>query len=217
MKKKSFLVIGMGVFGSSVASKLAELGHDVLGVDNDPTVVQHMSEVLTQAIQMDATDIENLRTLGVPNFDVCIVGRGTKLDDSVLITMNLKELGARYIVAKALSDAQAKILKALGVDRIVFPERDMGIRVAQTLVAPRMVDHMDLAPNYSVEEISAPPELVGKTLEQAKIRSRYGINVVCIKRGDTVNPVPDNSDVIQEGDVLVVIGENKRLKELRES
>ncbi|MGQ9525731.1 MAG: potassium channel family protein [Armatimonadota bacterium] len=213
--KKSFLVIGMGVFGSSVATRLAELGHEVLGVDTDPAVIQHMSEVLTQAIQMDATDIDNLRTLGVPNFDVCIVGRGTKLDDSVLITMNLKELGAKYIVAKALSEAQAKILKALGVDRIVFPERDMGIRMAQMLVAPRMVDHMDLATNYGIDEIAAPPELVGKTLGEAKFRSRYRVNVVCIKRGDQINPVPDNNDVIQEGDVLVVIGENRHLRALR--
>jgi len=216
MMKKSFLVIGMGVFGSSVATKLAELGHEVLGVDTDPIVVQHMSDVLTQAVQMDATDIDNLRTLGVPNFDVCIVGRGTKLDDSVLITMNLKELGAKYIVAKALSEPQAKILKALGVDRIVFPERDMGIRMAQMLVAPRMVDHMDLAANYSVEEIAAPPELVGRTLADAKFRSRYRVNVVCIKRGDQINPVPDNNDIIQEGDVLVVIGENRHLQALRE-
>lgn len=216
MEKKSFLVIGMGVFGAAMATRLVELGHEVLGVDTDPHIVQHMADVLTQTVQMDATDVANLASLGVPNFDVCVVGRRTKLDDSVLITMNLKELGARYIVAKALSEPQAKILRTLGVDRIVFPERDMGIRVANSLVTPRLVDHMDLAANYSVEEITAPPNLVGKTLGEAKLGSKYRVNVVCIKRGDEVNPVPDADDVIREGDVLVVIGENRRLDSLRQ-
>jgi trk system potassium uptake protein len=215
--RKSFLVIGMGVFGSSLATKLAHLGHEVLGVDTDPHVIQHMADVLTQAIQMDATDIDNLHELGVSNFDVCVVGRGTRLDDSVLITMNLKECGARFIVAKALSDPQAKILLTLGVDRIVFPERDMGERVAYSLVTPRLLDHMDLeATNYSIEEITAPPRLVGKTLGESKLRSKWGINVVCIKHGDKVNPVPDTDDVIYEGDVLVVVGDNQRLDTLRQ-
>lgn len=213
--KKNILVVGLGVFGSSVAKELYELGNDVLGIDIDMSRVQQMASQLTQTMQMDATDIESLRSLGVPDFDICIIGRGTKLEDSILIILSLKELGAKYVVAKATTDIQSKVLKKLGADRIVFPERDMGARMAHMLESPRLIDYIDLA-GYSIQQIKPLPQFIGKSLAELQLRSKYGINVLLIKSGDLIKANPKPSEVINLGDILVIFGEDKDLEMFKE-
>lgn len=213
--KKNILVIGLGVFGSSVAKELYELGNNVLGIDIDVSLVQQMASQLTQTMQMDATDIESLRSLGIPDFDICIIGRGTKLEDSILIILSLKELGAKYVVAKATTDIQSKVLKKLGADRIVFPERDMGARIAHMLESPRLIDYIDLA-GYSIQQIKPLPQFIGKSLFELQLRSKYGINVLLIKSGDLIKANPKPSEVINLGDILVIFGEDKDLEMFKE-
>jgi len=212
--RKSFLVIGLGTFGSSLAKTLYEMGHDVLAVDNDMDKVRDIKDYVTETVQLDATHMDSLKTLGISNFDVVVVGRGTDLADSILITLNLKELGAKYIMAKALTDPQRKILERMGVNRIVFPERDMGIRIAHTLSMPQIVDYIELTDDYKVEELMAPPTFVGKTLDELALRTSYGVNVLAIKREGRVNAIPGPNDTVMEGDTLVIVGQNDKLERL---
>jgi len=213
--RKKFLVIGLGNFGMSVAQSLTRMGHDVLGVDADAEVVEKAKEHVTHALQLDGTDVEALRSLSIPDFDFCVVGRGTDLADSILITMNLKELGAKFVAAKALSEVQGKILQRVGADEIVFPEWDMGRRFAQKLVAPNVMEHITLWGQYAVEEIRVPKTMVGRTLAQLDLRSKYQVNVLAVMKDGILVPLPGADDVIPEGGVLVVVGNEDSLRRLR--
>ncbi|ABW19512.1 potassium channel family protein [Alkaliphilus oremlandii] len=211
---KQYVVIGCGRFGSSVAETLYKMGHDVLAVDGNEEIIQHISDKVTHAVQADATDEEILKTLGIRNFDVAIVTIGSNLQSSILTTSIVKELGVRYVVAKANTEIHAKLLYKVGADRVVFPERDMGMRVAHNLVSTNVLDYIELAPDYSVMEIAVVDEWIGKTLLDLNIRSKYGINVMAIKRKHEINVSPIAMDRLEKDDVLVVIGNNKALKKL---
>jgi len=165
MKRKSFAVIGAGRFGSSLAITLAEIGHDVLVMDLDETKVQELSDKVTHALQADSTHEQNIKVLGIANFDAVIVSIGTEIQASILTCLMVKELGAKYVVAKALTEQHGKVLERIGVDRVVFPERDMGIRLARQLADSYVLNCMDLSPDYSVEELTAPDFMVGRTLQ----------------------------------------------------
>ena len=216
-KKKAYLVIGLGYFGRSVARTLTEMGHEVVAVDNDPKVVEDVKDVVTHAIQLDATDQDGLRELGIPNFDRCVVGRGTSLEDSINIVMALNELGARFVVAKAMTDRQAGILEKLGVDQVIFPERDMGVRVAHSLQSPRIRDYMDLGVGLGIQELVAPPSCHGKSLQGLALRRRFGVNVIAIKRGTTLHTDLSSEDAIHPGDLLVVAGRASNLEAFDEA
>ncbi|MDD3925413.1 MAG: TrkA family potassium uptake protein [bacterium] len=215
MEKKSFLVIGLGFFGASVARTLYGMGHEVLGVDTNMEIVRNMMDSVTHIVQMDATDMEALRSLGVTNFDVVIVGRGSDLEDSIIITLNLKQLGARYVVAKALSDTQSNVLMKVGADRVVFPERDMGVKVAHGLMSQTIVDYIPLTTDYSIVEVTTPAKLFGKTLAEMCLRTRMGINILVIKRGNDLIVSPGGTDRLEEGDILIVMGREDRLDYFR--
>lgn len=212
---KEFAVIGLGRFGRSVALSLASLGENVLGVDINETQVNRVAHELTKVVQADATDEEVLRTLGLRNFDVVIVAVGA-LEPSILITLALKEMGAKYVIAKASSDAHAKVLQKIGADRIVFPEKEMGTRVAYNLASSNILDVIELSPEYSVIEVTADGELVGRTLRNMDLRNKYGVNVLAIKRGNAVNLSPKAEDRIEKGDILVLIGTNTGLRRVQE-
>jgi len=216
-RKKNFLVIGLGNFGMSVAKSLGELEQEVLAADSDPEVVDKAQEFVEHVVQLDATDVEALRTLGIPDFDVCVVGRGTDLADSVLITTNLKELGAKHIAAKALSQRQAKILRQVGADEIVFPEWDMGKRFADHLVRPDVMEHMALwgESGYVVEEIRVPAAMAGKTLAQLGLRTRYAVNVLAVMKDGIPAPLPSGEDLVPGGAVLLVLGTEETIDRLR--
>jgi len=212
--KKQIVVIGLGRFGFSVASCLAELGQDVLAIDEDEAQVKKAAAVVTHAIQADATEIETLRSLGVQNFDVGIVAIGANVQANIMAALLLKELGLPYVVAKAVNELQAKVLAKIGVDRVVFPEREMGRRVAHNLLSPDLMDYMELAKDYRLEELTAPASFHGKTLRELNLRSRWGITVLLLKRAGEGGMLvsPDGDTQIFPGDTMVVFGKEEDLK-----
>ncbi len=213
---RQFAVLGLGRFGSSVAQTLVELGHEVLGVDARDDLVQSLSAVLTHCVQADVTDEQALASLGLRNFDVVVVSIGA-LEPSILATLTAKELGVPYVVAKATSHVHGKLLQRVGADRVVFPERDMGVRVARHLVHGHLIDYLELAPGYRIVEVKANGPLVGHTLAELDLRARFGINILVIKRGEQIIMSPGAQDVIQEGDVLVAIAPDEALAQFEAS
>ncbi|MCG0274546.1 MAG: TrkA family potassium uptake protein [Thermosediminibacteraceae bacterium] len=211
---KQFVVIGLGRFGSSVAKTLYKLGYDVLGIDINEEIVQSLVDSITHAVQADATDENTLKALGVRNFDVGIVSIGDDIQASILVTLILKDMGLKYVVAKAQNDLHAKVLYKIGADRVVFPERDMGIRVAHNLVASNILDYIELSPDFSIVEIQALPEWYDKTLRELQMRVKHGLNVMAIKRNEDVIVSPGAEDFIKKGDILVVVGQNKDIEKL---
>ena len=163
---------------------------------------------------MDATDEASLRTLGIRNFDVAVVTIGDNIQSSVMATLLVKEQGVKYIIAKGNSDLHAKVLYKIGADRVILPEKDMGIRVAHNLVSSNILDYIELSPDYSIVEIESPEEWWDKNIAELKLRAEYGINVVAIKRGDDVNVSPYAEDIIEKGDIVVAIGSSEDLLSL---
>ncbi len=211
---KQFIVLGLGRFGSAVATTLVELGYEVLGVDSDPERVNALKNKITEAVQADISEERTLTELGAKNFDAAIVGVGSDLESSILATIMLKEMGIKYIIAKAQNALHRKVLEKIGVDKVVFPERDMGIRIARSLITPNIKDYIELEPDYSVIEIEALPDFVDKTLSELDLRNKYGINVLAIKRDNSFNISPQAKDVIKKGDFLIIIGETKKITKL---
>ncbi|MEA1939765.1 MAG: TrkA family potassium uptake protein [Candidatus Caldatribacteriota bacterium] len=211
---EQFIVLGLGRFGSAVATTLVELGHEVLGVDNNKERVDALKDKITQTVQANITEEKVLKELGVKNFDAAIVSIATDLEASILVTIMLKEMGLKHIIAKAQSALHGKVLEKIGVDKIVFPERDMGRRIARSLIIPNIKDYIELEPDYSLIEIEALPKFVDKTLSELDLRNKYGINVLGIKRDHNFNISPQAKEVIKKGDFLIVIGETKKITEL---
>ena len=220
MKRKQFGVVGLGRFGSAMATTLVELGHDVLGIDGDEGRVQQLADVVTHAVQLDATDEKALRASGIRNVDVAVVSIGEHLEASLLVVMQLREMGVATIVAKAVTPIHGRILEKLGVSRVIFPEREMAIRVAHSLVMPNAIDYIELSREFSIVEIPAPDAFIGRTLKQIELRPRFGLTLVAIKRrgpdGDKVvtSIAPAADEKICRGDVLALLGSNERLSGL---
>ncbi len=214
--KKQFAVIGLGRFGGSVAQTLSDMGYEVLAIDRSEQRIQDFANVVTHAVEADSTDENVLKALGIRNFDIAVVSIGENIQASILTTLILKELGVGKIVVKAQNDLHGKVLFKIGADKVVYPERDMGIRVVHNLISPNILDIIELADDYSIVEISAGDFFAGKTLMELDIRAKFGCNVMAIKSGDNINIAPLATDVIQKGDVLVVIGHNNDLQQLEE-
>ncbi|MFD3156121.1 potassium channel family protein [Haloimpatiens sp. FM7330] len=214
MNKKQFIIIGLGRFGTSVAETLYNLGHDVLAVDSDEDVVQSIANRVTHAVQADVTDENNLKAIGVQNFDVAVISIGSKMQASIMATLLAKELGVKHIIAKANNKLHAKVLYKIGADKVVFPERDMGVRVAHNLVSSNILDYIELSSEYSIAEIASPKDWHGKNLKQIDVRSTYGINVMAIKKPSYIDIAPSAEEVIEEGDVIVAIGSIEDLNRL---
>lgn len=212
--KKQFVVIGCGRFGTSVAMKLNELGSEVMVVDNNEETIQNISEYVTHAVQADATDENTIRSLGIRNFDVAVVTIGSDIQSSILITLLCKELGVKHVVAKAQTELHAKVLYKIGADRVVFPEREMGIRIAKNLVYDNILDYVELDPRYGIAEIFAPEDWVGKNIKSLNLRAHYKINILGIKQGAELNVEFDPEEEITEGTVFVVIGSNSDINKL---
>ncbi|WP_018130780.1 potassium channel family protein [Effusibacillus pohliae] len=213
---KQYAVIGMGRFGTSVAKTLYEMGYEVLGIDTNKDRIQDAVDFVTHAVTADSTDENALKALGIRNFDVVVVAIGADIQASIMTTLILKELGVKKIVVKAQSELHGKVLEKIGADRVVYPERDMGVRVAHNLISPNILDYIELSPEYSMVEIVANEKMVGKTLAESDIRRKFGCTVMAIKSGDQINISPMAQDRIKQGDVLVVVGKNEDLQELEE-
>ncbi|NLP29432.1 MAG: TrkA family potassium uptake protein [Clostridia bacterium] len=214
MGKTQYVVIGLGRFGTSVAKTLYSLGNDILAIDKEEDMVQEISESDTHAVQLDATDENSLRSIGIKNFDVAVVTIGSNIQASTMVTLLLKEMGVGYIVAKAQNELHAKVLYKIGADRVVLPEKDMGVRVAHNLLSANILDYIELSPDYSIAEMVVPKEWKGKSLKELDIRAKYGINIMAIKKGEKVKVAPAGEDSIEEGDIIVAIGSSDKLNKI---
>jgi len=215
---KQFVIIGLGRFGSSLGKELVKLGYEVLGIDKNEETVDDMSRELTHVVAADATDEETLRALGVRNFDCGIVAIGDDIQSSILATIQLMDIGVKSVVAKALSELHGRVLEKLGVDRVIYPERDMGIRVAHQLVSPNLLDYIELSKDYTIAELAVPNCLNGKSLQDINTRARYGCSIVAINRPKGgVIIAPAANEVLAEKDVMVVIGTNKQIEQFEEA
>lgn len=212
---KQIAILGLGRFGRALARTLVEMGHDVLGVDANETIVEQMAQVLTNCVQADVMDEQTLQSLGMTNFDIVVVGVGNSdVQASIFTTLMLKEMGCEHVVCKVSSNKHARILLKLGADRVVYPERDMGMRFAHSIAQSDVLEFIELSEEYSMMEINAPRYLLGKSIKESDVRSKYNINIVAIRRGKSVivNPMPE--EVLKEGDVLLAIGETAELTKM---
>ena len=225
---KQYAVIGLGRFGSSVAKTLASKGQQVLAIDEKEDVVQDLAEYVTNAVCIDSTDEKALKNIGVQSVDVAIVAIGKSLEASILVTLALKELGVGKIIAKAVSETHGKVLEKLGVSEVVFPERDMGEKLANKLISPEVVEEINLSPEYSLFEITAPQEFVGKFLKDLEIRARHSINIIAIKRKvkpvgkkagakapEILNILPKGDDMLMEHDTLLILGTYEAIEKMK--
>ncbi len=212
--KRQYLVLGLGRFGSSLAKALCKMGHEVMAVDSDADLVDHIAPYVTQAIQIDATDEGALQSLGVRNFDAAIVSIGQNLRDSILVCVILKEIGVPYLIAKATDDLHAKVLRKVGVDRVVFPERDMGIRLAKSLHTPNVLELIDLSDDYQLMETILPQAWVGKTIIGLDVRNRFGLIILAIHRGGQFIVSPAPTVTFEAGDILLVLGKKDDIENL---
>ena len=213
-KQKQYIVVGLGRFGRAIAETLCEAGEEVLGVDVNMDLVEDMRDRITQAVQMDAMDRDALTALGVKDFDVAFVTMGSDIRASGTITLMLKELGVRRVIAKAHDDFHGRMLEKLGADKVLFPERDMGRRIAHNLVSGNIIDYLELSPDYSMAEVRPSRDWAGKTLKDLALRSRAGINIIAIKRGEDIDPMPQPDTVIHEDDMLLVVAREETLSRM---
>ncbi len=213
--QKRYAVIGLGRFGASVARVLTELGQHVLAVDNNADRVDALAPVLHRVVRADSTDPQALRALRIWEYDIVIVAIGDDVEDSVITVLNCRDCGVKTLVAKAQDERHGRVLERLGVDRIVYPQRDMGYRVAHNIAAGGIIDFIRLSDQYGMAELVAPPVLVDKSLVELDMRNRYGLNVMAIKRGKKVIVSPRADERIAKDDVLVVIGDAEGINRLQ--
>lgn len=214
MKNGQFAIIGLGRFGESLMKELIFMGHEVLAIDLDENRVNNARDIATYAVEADTTDEQVLHTLGIRNFDVVVVAIGQNIQSNILTTILLKEIGVKMVVAKAQNALHGKVLERLGTDLVVYPERDMAVRVAHTLVTRNVIEYINLSNEYSIIELIAPALFINKTILESNIRREYNVNVIAIKRGDDIIIAPQPQVLIKRGDILVMLGRNDTLEHL---
>jgi len=224
---RQFVVIGLGRFGSSIARALTEKNFEVLAMDRSEEKVKEIEGIVSQAVVVDATDERTLKELGIKEFDTAIVSIGENIEDSIMVTLLLKELGVKQVIVKAHNELHAKILQKVGADRIVFPEKEMGEKLAESLASPKIFDYIELSTEYGILEIVAPKKFCDKTLSELKLREKFGVSVMAIKRKmpytkadgspdfkEEIIIGPGGVDEILQGDVLVLLGKYKDLNKI---
>lgn len=209
---KSYVVIGLGRFGQTLARQLCMLGAEVLAMDTSSDLVQQVADEVTHAVVGDAQDKDVLRSLGVRDFDCAIVAIGSDLAASVLTVMNLQELEVPYIICKAHDETHSRVLKKLGVDKVVIPEQENAARLARSLNSHNVLDYIELSEDYGILELPAPKSWVGKTLKELNVRAKLGVNIIAVESGEKTNVSPSADYRILEGDIMVVLGDNYSLE-----
>ena len=209
---KSYIVIGLGRFGSEVARRLCQLGCEVLAVDTNAELVQNVSADVTHAVVADGRDKGVLRALGAGDFDCGIVAIGDSLADSVLATMNLKELGVPYIVAKAHDETHRRVLEKLGADRVVIPEKEYADRLAKSLSSANVLDYIELSEDYGIIDLPAPDSWAGKNIRELNVRAKLGVNILAVKKDSKINVSPAADYTVCKGDIMVILGGTAALK-----
>ncbi|MEQ9668252.1 potassium channel family protein [Coleofasciculus sp. G2-EDA-02] len=215
-ENKQFAVIGLGRFGRGVCSSLHHLGYEVLGTDIDEKLVSQVltDQIAAHAVLLDSTDPKALREAGIFEFDTVIIAIGNYLQESIITTLNIKEAGVPYVVAKASSEVHGKLLERVGADRVVYPEYEAGCALARSLTQPSILDRFELDPNHSIVEISVPEEFHGKTVMELQLRNRYGLNLLAVGQDEQfeINPAPTTR--LFKGFAMVVIGSNRDIERL---
>ena len=209
---KNYIVIGLGLFGSEVARKLCEQGCEVLAMDVRSDLVQQVADQVTHAVVGDGQDKDILRSLGAGNFDCAIIAIGDDLSASVLTLMNLKELNGPHIVCKARDETHRRVLEKLGANRVVIPECEFAGRLARSLVSHNVLDYIELSPDYGILEVPAPKKWMGKSLKELNVRAKLGVNIIAVENGGRTDVSPSADYVVQEGNILVILGDNKALE-----
>lgn len=213
---KSFVVIGLGRFGTAVATELAVLGHEVLAVDKNEAAVTNITPLVTYAVTADGQNMDVLRSLGVSNYECGIVALSDDIGKSALIALTLKEIGVKHVICKAQNHLHRKLLEKIGVDRIVFPEHEMGVKLAQNLTSANVLNFIALTEKYGIVETVVPKSWEGKSLRALNVRARSGVNIIGVRRkGEDaikVNPSPD--DVLYPGDEIVALGADEDIGRL---
>lgn len=215
---KTFVVIGLGRFGSAVATELSSLGHEVLALDDSEENVEKVADKVTHAVTGDARDPAVLRALGVRNYDCAIVAVGVDVGTSALVTLNLKELGVRQVICKAQSHVHRKVLEKIGADRVVFPEHEMGVKLAQGLSSSNVLNFIELSDDFGIVETTVPREWQGKTIVELDVRAKYRVNIIAVrkkgKEAFNVTPGPDTR--MEAGDAVVVLGRTEDVNRLQD-
>lgn len=209
---KSYVVIGLGLFGQALARQLCKLGAEVLAIDVRSDLVQQVANDVTHAVVGDAKDKEVLRALGVRDMDCAVIAIGDDLAASVLITMNLQELEVPYIVCKAHDETHRRVLEKLGVNRVVIPEQENAQRLGRSLHSHNVLEYIELSEDYGILEIPAPRKWIGRSLKQLNVRAEYGVNIIAVESGKKTNVSPSADYQIREGDIMVVVGDNYSLE-----
>ena len=211
MNHKVYAVIGLGQFGMTVACTLAQAGCEVMAVDNDDEKIQDIAEKVTYAVRADVSEPGVLKSLGVGNADVAIIAVSENLEASITATMQVVELGVPYVIAKAAGDLQGRILKKIGATQVIFPEHAMGYRVARNILTTGLVDAFELSPNFSVAQFIIPEEWVGKTLKEVRVREKYHINIIGIRKKEDIDVNVHPEKPLEKGCCLVAVGRNSDL------
>ena len=214
MEKKEFVVFGLGRFGRSIATTLAEGGCEVLVVDNDEDKIHEVADIVTCAIKADVCDSESMESLGIRNFDGAIVAIGENLEASVMVTILAKESGIPYVLAKAQTELHAKVLRKVGADKVIFPEKETGIRVAHNLMMGNMFNAIELSSTTSMMEVDVLPSWDGYSIKELNLRAKYRINVIGVRRNEELDINPDADRHLSSEDILIVIGKNDVLNKL---
>ncbi len=209
---RQIAVIGLGRFGSNLAITLEELGCEVLAVDKRMDAVQDIANKITHAVQADVNHEDSLKQLGLSNFDVVVIAVGSSVQASILAALIVMESGVEQVVAKASSELHRKALEKIGVSHVVYPEKDSGIKLAYNLMSVNMIDFLEISPDYQIAEIIIQDAFNGKTLKEADLRNRFGLNVLAIRNKDQTNVSPQADDILHKGDMLVVLGNIKDLR-----
>ena len=220
LRRERFAVIGLGHFGAYALRALYQAGKDVIAIDRNADAVRAAAEFARDAVTADATDAAALVSLGLPEVDVAIVSLGERMDIITLAALHLKEIGVPHIAVKALSEEHGRILKALGVNEVVHPEKDSATRLAHRLARQDVLEYLPLLPGYSIVEVKAPVEFVGKSLRELALRNKLKVQLIAIHRGvgaeREIKIVPRAEDVIEESDLLILLGEDRDLDRFRE-
>ncbi len=209
---KSYIVLGLGKFGVSIAQSLFDLGHEVLGVDGDDKIVNEAARYITHAVQADITSDYFLKSIDISKFDAVIVAVGSNIQVSLMVTVLLKELHAKFILVKAQDDFQEKLLYKIGADKVILPEKEIGIKAARNLASDNFFDMIEISPDCSITSIVPPESWFGKTLGELAARRKYGINILAVKSENTTNIIPDANTVIANNSIVTIIGTNNSLK-----
>lgn len=214
---KQYVVIGIGSFGLNLAVTLSELGNEVLVIDMNKKKIDQIKDKVAHAVIADATDKDVLNEFVKDSVDAVIVGLGDNMEANILTTLHLKDLGVKRIIAKAMSEDHGKILRAIGVTDIVYPEKDVAIRLAKELTDPNLIEHIPLAPEYSIATIASPDKFVGKTLKELQLRNKYNVEVIAVKDvlSDAFHLIPDSNFKIPHDSALLIIGEKTNIDKLR--